>query len=92
MSVIYKISVTNLEFTLGLTTNDKDSKQLFYPMSLRVGDSSVEKSGSGEVVDFIFCKDGSLSKYNEILVRDHYKKIPDSVLSLLDENLTREYK
>ena len=64
--ITYKLSVTNLEFTLGLTENiDKNGKKvndLFLPMSLRVEDSSVEKSADGEIVDFIFSKDASIMK------------------------------
>lgn len=61
LTIVYKLSVTNLEFTLGLTenTDDKGNKinDFFLPMSLRVEDSSVEKSNDGEVVDFIFSRD-----------------------------------
>lgn len=44
LTIIYKISVTNLEFTLGLTENidNKGNKKndFFLPMSLRVEDKS----------------------------------------------------
>ena len=64
VTIIYKLSVTNLEFTLGLTENidDKGNKinDFFLPMSLRVEDSSVEKSNDGKVVDFIFSRDASV--------------------------------
>ena len=50
--------MTNLEFTLGLIENrnpaGKKINDFFLPMSLRVEDSSVEKSGDGEIVDFFF--------------------------------------
>ena len=39
-------------------------------MSLKVRDSSVEKSNDGEVVDFIFSKDACKSKYDRLLVED----------------------
>ena len=46
VTIIYKLSVTNLEFTLGLTENidAKGNKinDFFLPMSLRVEDSSVK--------------------------------------------------
>lgn len=87
--IIYKLSVTNLEFTLGLTENiDKNGKKvndLFLPMSLRVEDSSVEKSADGEIVDFIFSKDASIMKYDTLLVKDEQKTIPKSVWHLLDD-------
>ena len=48
VTIVYKLSVTNLEFTLGLTENVDDSgkkiNEFFLPMSLRVEDSSVEKA------------------------------------------------
>ena len=64
VKITYKLSVTNLGFTLGLTEHmDKNGKKVnnfFLPMSLRVEDSSVEKSADGEIIDFIFSKDAVL--------------------------------
>ena len=67
MTITYKLSVTNLEFTLGLTENIDNNgnkiNDLFLPMSLRVKDSSVERSNDGDVIDFIyFSKDASVAK------------------------------
>ena len=92
--ITYKLSVTNLEFTLGLTENiDKNGKKvndLFLPMSLRVEDSSVEKSADGEIVDFIFSKDASIMKYDTLLVKDERKTIPRSVSHLLEDMFLEE--
>ena len=48
VTIVYKLSVTNLESTLGLTENTDSNgnkiNDLFLPMSLRVEDSSVAKS------------------------------------------------
>lgn len=78
LRIIYKLSVTNLEFTLGLIENtDNNGNKIndyFLPMTLRVKDSSVEKSSDGEVVDFIFAKDASISKYDTLLVEDKVKQ------------------
>ena len=86
-TIIYKLSVTNLEFTLGLTENiDKQGKRIneyFLPMSLRVRDASIEKSKDGDIVDFIFCKDASLEKYNQLLVKDENKNIPETIRHLI---------
>ena len=86
-TIIYKLSVTNLEFTLGLTENiDKQGKRIneyFLPMSLRVRDASIEKSKDGDIVDFIFCKDASLEKYNQLLVKDENKSIPETIRHLI---------
>lgn len=47
VTIIYKLSVTNLEFTLGLTenvdANGEKVNNLYLPMSLRVEDTSVAK-------------------------------------------------
>lgn len=91
LSITYKLSITNLEFTLGLTENidRKGNKvnEFYLPMSLRVEDSSVEKSNGGDIVDFIFCKDASLEKYNKILVSDNNKTIPESVKEMISDIL-----
>ena len=89
VTIIYKLSVTNLEFTLGLTENmDEKGKKVndfFLPMSLRVESSSVEKSNVGEIVDFIFSKDASVAKYDTVLVEDKHKTIPESIKHLISE-------
>lgn len=91
LTIVYKLSVTNLEFTLGLTENvDSEGKKinnLLLPMSLRVEDSSVEKSGGGEVVDFIYSKDASLKLYDKVLVSDDGKAIPEIIKPMLKEDL-----
>lgn len=90
VTIIYKLSVTNLEFTLGLTENfDKYGKKIndcFLPMTLRVKDSSVEKSTDGDIVDFIFTKEASNGKYCNLIVKDESKNIPDSVRHLIDDS------
>ena len=90
VTIVYKLSVTNLEFTLGLTENtDKNGNRInnfFLPMSLRVEDSSVEKSNDGDVVDFIFSKDASIVKYDTLLVQDKSKAIPDCIKHLISDS------
>jgi len=90
VTIMYKLSVTNLEFTLGLTENlDNYGKKIndyFLPMSLRVEDSSVEKSTDGDIVDFIFAKDASKAKYGDLVVKDESKNIPDNVRHLIDDS------
>ena len=63
---------------------------LFLPMSLRVEDSSVEKSADGEIVDFIFSKNASDAKYDTLLVQDKSKSIPTSVQDLLNNELFKD--
>ncbi len=90
MTITYKLSVKNLEFTLDLTENtDKAGNKIndfFLPMTLRVKDSSVEKSNDGEIIDFIFSKDASVAKYNILLVEDKDKKIPDCIKHLISDS------
>lgn len=95
VTIIYKLSITNLEFTLGLTENT-DSKGnklngLFLPMSLRVEDSSVEKSNDGEVVDYIFSKEACMAKYDTLLFEDEHKTIPESVRHLISDNFYNDF-
>ena len=90
VTVIYKLSITNLEFTLGLVEKSYDYNKhptLYLPKTLRVEDSSVEKSNGGEVVDFIFSKDASITKYDKLLVSDKSKTIPTSIKYLLENEL-----
>ena len=94
LTIVYKISVTNLEFTLGLTENrdhmGNKINDYFLPMSLRVEDSSVEKSKDGEIVDFIFSKDASALKYDILLVKDKNETIPDCIGHLIHESFQGE--
>lgn len=90
MTITYKLSVTNLEFTLGLTENTdrvgNKINEFFLPRSLRVKDASVEKSNDGEVVDFIFSKDASITKYDTLLVADKNKMIPNCINHLINDS------
>lgn len=94
VTIVYKLSLTNLEFTLGLTENTDSSgnkiNDLFLPMSLRVEDSSVAKSSDGDVVDFIFEKDASVSKYKYLLVKDDRKTIPECIRHLIEDRFYDE--
>ena len=90
-SVVYKVGVSNLEFTLCLTENRNHNgekiNEYFLPMSLRAGRNSTKNSDDYGEVDFIFQKDASLGKYTTVLVKDENKEIPDCVLELLSEDL-----
>ena len=91
LSITYKLSVTNLEFTLGLVqqtdNNGNAMPNRFIPMTLRVEDSSVNKSGGGEVIDFIFSKDASKAIYDTLTIKDERKEIPESVRMLITKEL-----
>ena len=95
MTITYKLSVTNLAFKLGLTENIDNNgnkiNDLFLPMSLRVKDSSVERSNDGDVIDFIyFSKDASVAKYDALLVEDKGKTIPSCIKHLINDGFCHE--
>lgn len=96
VTITYKLSVTNLEFTLGLTENiDNHGKKIndfFLPMSLRVEDSSVRKSNDGYIIDFIFSKEACLTQYDSLLVEDKRKSIPKCIRHLINDSFYHSEK
>ena len=78
-SVMGKFDGTVEAYDEGIIVNGKKINDFFLPMSLRVEDTSVEKSNDGEIVDFIFSKDASVAKYDTLLVEDKNKMIPDNI-------------
>lgn len=86
LTITYKLSLTNLEFTLGLKQNiNSRNKQNYYyiPMTLRVNDSSLKNSKEAVFVDFIFKKESCLNKYDTLVVQDKSKSIPSNIYSLI---------
>lgn len=90
-TLTYKLSVSNLEFTIGLTENcDKDGKKIndwFLPRTLRVKDKTVENSSASEFVDLILAKDAASTHYTHITYRDEEKIPPQSIKELLSPEL-----
>ncbi len=86
-SVVYKLSLTNLDFTLALVekkdVNGKIICNNFVPMSLRVDDKVIEKSTDHVYVDFIFSKDASVAKYDNLLVCNSWLTIPKNINNLI---------
>lgn len=91
LTLTYKIGVTNIDFTIGLTENtDFTGNKInnwFLPRSLRVKDKAIENSTNAEFVDFIFSKDASLDKYDTATFINKDKQMPDSIMSMLSSNL-----
>jgi len=87
LTLTYKIGVTNLDFTIGLTENvDFNGNKIndwFLPRTLRVRDKAIENSRDAEFVDFIFSKDASMDKYDTLTYADKAKKVPEHVKQLL---------
>ncbi|WP_308527422.1 PBECR4 domain-containing protein [uncultured Oscillibacter sp.] len=83
-SLVYKIALTNLEFTIGMYEKDG----MYSPQTLRVKDKTVERSAQGEVVDFIFERQYNEPKYKTCTFSDPAKTIPDCVRDMLELDAT----
>lgn len=90
-TLTYKIGVTNLEFTVGLTENvDFNGNKInewFLPRTLRVKDKAIENSRYAEFIDFIFCKDATNDKYDTVTYFQQDKNPPTFLKDLLSESL-----
>ena len=88
---IYQIGLTNLSFTLCLiedvnsNLNSQKSNTYYVPKSLRVKDKSIEKSGNGEFIDFIFEKSADDSIYDKLNFSDPLKRIPECLKGKIDD-------
>ena len=91
LTLTYKIGITNLNFTIGLTENlDFNGHRIndwFLPRTMRVGDKAIENSVQAEFVDFIFSKDASIEKYNIIAFANTTQNIPSSIVPLLSNDV-----
>lgn len=87
----YKLGVSNLDFTIGLTEdigNDGRKKtNHFLPRTLRIKDNSIERSASAEFVDFIFSKEATQEKYDTLMYQSKAKCIPTVIFPMLSDNL-----
>lgn len=88
---IYKLSVYDLEFTIGLNDyidmKGNVHKDVLMPMTLRVEKSSIERSDGGEVVDAIFSKEFSKIDYSVINYIDKNKSISINSISMLKKDI-----
>lgn len=91
VTLTYKIGVTNLDFTLGLTENtDLTGAKIndwLSPRTLRVRDKAIDNSADAEFIDFIFVKDASNDKYETVTYADKVKHIPETIAELLSHDL-----
>lgn len=94
VTLTYKIGVTNLNFTIGLTENlDLEGNKIndwFLPRTLRVKDKAIESSANAEFIDFIFSKDASMDKYSQMTYADKDKKPPLIIKDYLSDKLVEE--
>lgn len=95
VTLTYKIGVTNLDFTIGLSENlDLDGNKIntwFLPRTLRVRDKAIENSADAAFVDFIFSKDASVDKYSKIMFADHNKTPPKVIKEFLADDLLKKW-
>lgn len=91
LSISYKLGITNLEFTVGLTENVDLQGNLvnhwLLPRTLRINDKSLEHSSDAQFVEFIFAKKATDPLYHEVCYAEEGVAIPKTVLSLLDDSL-----
>lgn len=91
LSISYKLGITNLEFTVGLTENVDLQGNLvnhwLLPRTLRINDKSLEHSADAQFVEFIFAKKATDPLYHEVCYAEEGVAIPKTVLSLLDDSL-----
>lgn len=96
MTLIYKIGVTNLDFTIGLTENvDFNGNKIndwFLPRTLRVKDKAIENSSDAEFIDFIFAKDASMDKYDTVTFAYKDKKLPPFLKDMLSTALIETHE
>lgn len=94
-SKIYKIGVTNLDYTLGVIENrdDKTKKiidDFLIPATFRVrGESDFNKNKNVYTVDAVLMKDNKFKKYDTICFGNIKKiaNLPKDVLELIDNKL-----
>lgn len=90
----YKIGISNLEFTIGLTENiDKNGKKVndyFLPRTLRVKDNAIKRCKDSRIIDFIFEKDITEKKYSKITYRNPNKDFPEIILKMIEEDLHKK--
>ena len=93
--LIYKLGITNLEFTVGLTENlDPTGNKVndwLIPMTLRVKDKAIDAAKDAEFVDFIFSKKATEAQYDTVCYATSDAALPECVKPLLTENLLSQF-
>lgn len=89
-TLLYKIGLTNLEFTLGVaqpTFQNQYPVGVYIPRTLRIKDKAIERSSDGDFVDFIFEKPTkSLDyPYEKLCYRRNDSAPPEIIRALISE-------
>lgn len=91
ITITYKLGITNLEFTIGLTENINSSGEKvndwLIPRTLRINDKAIDASQDAQFIDFIFAKKATDSHYGTLCFAADQTELPESVKPLLTENL-----
>lgn len=91
VSITYKLGISNLEFTVGLTENiDAAGKRInnwLIPRTLRINDKAIEASADAQFIDMIFSKNAPDALYSTVCYADQNVPVPNNVLPLLDDAL-----
>lgn len=94
-TLIYKLGITNLEFTVGLTENlDFNGNKVndwLIPRTLRVKDKAIDAAKDAEFVDFIFSKKATEDQYDTVCYAASDAALPECVKPLLTDNLLSKY-
>ena len=96
ITITYKLGITNLEFTVGLTENrnangDKVNDWLI-PRTLRINDKAIDAAQDAEFVDFIFSKKATESQYSKVCYAASDARIPEIAKPLLTDNLLTAFE
>ena len=91
ITITYKLGITNLEFTVGLTENLTPTgvkvNNWLIPRTLRINDKAIDAAKDAEFVDFIFSKKATEEKYASACFTSADVVLPESVKPLLTEEL-----
>ena len=91
VSITYKLGISNLEFTVGLTENTDTAgnriNNWLIPRTLRINDKAIEASADAQFIDMIFSKNAPDELYSTVCYADQTVPVPNTVLPLLDDAL-----
>ena len=93
VTLTYKIGLTNLDFTLGLTenvdTNGNKVNDWFLPRTLRTKDNAIDISSDALFVDFVLEKNASEDKYRKITFNCGNKELPENIYQFVDNSILK---
>ena len=95
VTITYKLGITNLEFTVGLTENLTPAgakvNDWLIPRTLRINDKAIDTATDADFVDFIFSKKATEAQYDTVCYAASDAALPDCVKPLLTENLLSQF-